>query len=590
MNAQKMTLHEVIQKGQHAIPRYQREYAWETQNIIDFWNDIIDGDSGPHFLGSMVTTGGGKDKPIEVIDGQQRLTTTIICLSVLRDLYEEFECPGRLSGINTYIQYVATNGETRSRLKSNDTNAKNRLNDNIILPKNKRKEAPAHNPECLESKTYSIFEELIRGRIKDSNNQAEDLGRIGDKMLAAEVVYINVADRKNAFTIFETLNDRGKNLTTCDLVKNLLVSEIPAGDEDSSERSWSNILQRVADLTFEGMSPDLFLYYSWNSRFHVGKPSSDITEINRIRRSITSVVESSSDRNETASSLIASFENDANILSALDQTLMSNGQADVWKKLDKNWRKDKYDDICKPLYGILVSGSRQPFPLLLALMRSYLSEKGGISRKNLITFLGAIESFQFRWSIAQKASTSAIRKMYRQAASSISENASQKNFLASLELFVSVSRRIGASDTQFVSGIKKLSYSKNKTKDHFKIKHILTQIEAMHPYTKLDLSREVSIEHLQGTGGRSEATPRNSWIFKLGNLALLPPEINSKLPAAFRDKCPQLSEWINPRDEILTESLSTGDWDNELAKNRLDQIANLSLQIWQKPDEPEQDN
>ncbi len=578
IDAQKRSLGEVLQQGQHVVPRYQRRYAWESQNIKDFWNDITN-TSDPHFFGSMVTSGAAA-APREVIDGQQRLTTAIIALSVLRDLYAEIGSAPRVTGINEYLEYNDRDGHRNHRLRNKDVSAASRLNDNVLLEKKQRATSPGYDSEALESQAYKTFETLVRDELSGTNDATAQLDNIRDAILETEVVYINVEDRKNAFTIFETLNDRGKSLTVMDLVKNLLFAEIASSDEDSSERAWSDILEKLDDLTFEGMTPDFFLYYAWNSRHHPGHASTDLIEQARLRRSIADQIATSTDRDVSAQDLIGGLSIDAKILAGLNRTLTSNGSADTWRELATAWRRDDYEDISSRLYGILVAGSLQPLPLLLSLMRAYLRERAGISRKTLLKFLTVTESFQFRWSIAQKPSTSTIRRLYRQAAASVSAGSSKPDFEAALSSFVAAADRIDASNAQFRDGISRLAYSKTRAKDTFKIRYILTRIEESYQSTTLNLSRQLSLEHLQGLEGRSEATARNSWIFKIGNLALLPPEVNADLPKEFADKCAELSNWVNAEDETLIDAISSKVWNSEQSNERLSDIVQRALQLW----------
>lgn len=578
IDAHKRTLGEVLQQGQHIIPRYQRRYAWESQNIKDFWHDITNA-TDPHFLGSMVTSG-ATSAPREVIDGQQRLTTAVIALSVLRDLYREIGNTARVTGINEYLEYNDRDGHRNHRLKNKDDSAASRLNDNILLEKEHRAAAPGYDSNALESQAYKTFVTLVRGELDSATDETNELDGIRDSILETEVVYINVEDRKNAFTIFETLNDRGKSLTVMDLVKNMLFAEIASSDEDSSERAWAEILEKLDDLTFEGMTPDFFLYYAWNSRHHPWHASADLIEQARLRRSIANQIESSTDRDNAAQDLIAGLRIDARILAGLNQTLTSNGSPESWRELDDTWRRDKYEEICMLLYGTLVAGSSQPLPLLIALIRSYVSKRAAIPRKTLLKFLTVVESFQFRWSLAQRPSTSTIRRLYRQAAASVSASSSKPNFEAALSSFVAGASRIGASDAQFRDGISRLAYSRTRSKDTFKIRHILTRIEESYRSTKLNLGRQLSIEHLQGLEGRSEATARNSWIFKIGNLALIPPEVNANLPKEFADKCNELRNWVNAEDEPLVDATSTKVWKSEQSNERHTAIVQRALEVW----------
>jgi uncharacterized protein with ParB-like and HNH nuclease domain len=77
---------------QFEIPPYQRPYAWEIEQTRELLTDLLDAmddqntSGGLYFLGSIVLVKTTGEPQSRVIDGQQRLTTLTILLSVLRDL------------------------------------------------------------------------------------------------------------------------------------------------------------------------------------------------------------------------------------------------------------------------------------------------------------------------------------------------------------------------------------------------------------------------------------------------------------------------------------------------------------------------
>lgn len=87
-------------KRQFLIPRFQREYSWEKKNYREFFEDmmgnltITDGkiSASQYFLGTMLFIGNfteGTDQVIQVVDGQQRLTTITILFSALSDRFTD---------------------------------------------------------------------------------------------------------------------------------------------------------------------------------------------------------------------------------------------------------------------------------------------------------------------------------------------------------------------------------------------------------------------------------------------------------------------------------------------------------------------
>ena len=80
-------LGQIIAASRHAVPIYQRSYAWKNGHVEDLLNDIAtaihDGEE-EYFLGSIVLTNADSDQP-DVVDGQQRLATTVIVIAAIRD-------------------------------------------------------------------------------------------------------------------------------------------------------------------------------------------------------------------------------------------------------------------------------------------------------------------------------------------------------------------------------------------------------------------------------------------------------------------------------------------------------------------------
>src|SRR5271157_5101335 len=79
----------LLRSGRLRVPPNQRSYKWEEEHVTDLFQDLtkaIDGDD--YFLGTIVLTGAVNPIP-EVTDGQQRLATTSILLSAIRDFFLE---------------------------------------------------------------------------------------------------------------------------------------------------------------------------------------------------------------------------------------------------------------------------------------------------------------------------------------------------------------------------------------------------------------------------------------------------------------------------------------------------------------------
>ena len=93
----------ILQSGYYRIPRFQRPYSWEKDHILDFWTDIIIDNEDDYFIGSMVVYKQEKGY-FGIVDGQQRMTTITIFLSVLRNIMKEMGFVDSAEGVHSLIE------------------------------------------------------------------------------------------------------------------------------------------------------------------------------------------------------------------------------------------------------------------------------------------------------------------------------------------------------------------------------------------------------------------------------------------------------------------------------------------------------
>lgn len=575
-------LREILVLGQHVIPRYQRRYAWDELNIKEFWEDLRNNQQG-HFLGSMVVCG-PRSGEREVIDGQQRITTALILLSVLRDEYIRLGEAPLADGIEPLIKYIDLNGEERFRLENRDSSANNRLVESVLTPERERQFPNGKHLDSLEVSARTKFEDLIHAEQARTGDSISVLNEMRDSLVRAEAVYVWADSRRDAFGVFETLNDRGQSLTVVDLVKNTILSRLTERADRGDDKMWAKAIDLVEQSELDNIDLNQFLYYHWNSIAQNGAVAGEPVEEKKIRRSVEAFLESGSDSGERAKDFLEEFVRSASIFEAFGKTLATGGAAEPWKELvpKSKWHQQKFDEISWALYGILVSGAAQPLMLLLALMRKYLANDGWMKSADLIAFLREVKNYQFRWSIAGKGSTSTHRRLYRKAATMVNLSKNSGDLRSAMREFCVGASKKGATDPQFKAGLGKLVYSNTRRKDVYKIRYVLREIETSKSTRTLDFSRLQTIEHIEPQARKSESTPRNSWVFKLGNLMLLPSDVNSTLPNSFSEKAPKIAQYVGDFDEVLLEAIDNGVWGNELAGRRQRELEDFACEIWPK--------
>ncbi|GAA9270265.1 hypothetical protein TH0175_14230 [Helicobacter pylori] len=205
-----LNLDGVIEKGVFEIPSYQRGYAWQDRQLEDFWNDLEHVSklgNQFHYMHSLTLRESENEfesSAFEIIDGQQRLATSLILLGLLAKITQNKDPKYSLINLEPILSYkyyglseafrAITEEEKDLEAFKTSFYAKN-LIDAYAFFKEKISDTPI---EALEK----MFDALIK------------------KMLFS-VVGLN-DNRIDPFSSFETINNRGKDLSTLELLKNRL--------------------------------------------------------------------------------------------------------------------------------------------------------------------------------------------------------------------------------------------------------------------------------------------------------------------------------------------------------------------------------
>ncbi|MFP6189186.1 DUF262 domain-containing protein [Helicobacter pylori] len=204
-----LNLDGVIEKGVFEIPSYQRGYAWQMKQLEDFWSDlehVSKLENKFHYMHSLTLRKSDDDFgdiDFEIIDGQQRLATSLILLGLLaKTTKNENYSLANLKSILSYNFYYHDIGEAFRAITEEEDLEKFKTS---FYAKN------------LIS-AYEFFKE------KTSNITNPTLNKLLDaltKKMLFSVVELN-DNRIDPFSSFETINNRGKDLSTLELFKNRL--------------------------------------------------------------------------------------------------------------------------------------------------------------------------------------------------------------------------------------------------------------------------------------------------------------------------------------------------------------------------------
>ena len=251
-----------------SVPDFQRNYSWTDVEVRQFWQDleaVLEGQSSDHFMGPIVALESVSGRT-PLIDGQQRITTLVILASVVRDyLMIDLENPTiEIAGASFFIsqnflKILFVNDMTTSRLQSNYQIG--RIFEDYIVrnPNTPERKYFDSRPTMLTkkeqrlSKNLESAQALLRSLTKtwiEQHSASEDKKRAIQKLYEVtsnkiQFLYIEVGNEEDAFTIFETLNDRGLKLSASDLIKSYLLRRIieqnPSTDRAEIIENWEKI-------------------------------------------------------------------------------------------------------------------------------------------------------------------------------------------------------------------------------------------------------------------------------------------------------------------------------------------------------------
>jgi hypothetical protein len=243
----------------YRIPPYQREYSWQKAQWEELFQDLIEAD-GAHFLGTIITLNQTTDAVysgvLELIDGQQRMTTLTLLLaavySVLKEHYEELDDGTRTDVTTLGWQLVRrADGEPRvvPQIQGHNLDDYRTVLAGAGLTVGFIKRP--YFPMRRVAKCYAYFRDAI-GKLAESEgvDPVKAALRLREAVEQAILVKIEVANHADAFVLFESLNNRGMPLTPVDLIKNHLLAE--SGRKgvmsvDDAFKLWNEMLTNLGD-------------------------------------------------------------------------------------------------------------------------------------------------------------------------------------------------------------------------------------------------------------------------------------------------------------------------------------------------------
>ena len=291
------------------VPKYQREYTWRKWQWEQLLNDIEDNDPG-YFMGSIICVNdvqsitAGDELIFEVVDGQQRLTTLSLLLATIHaklvaaigtyepdDQQDKEEAKSCITNIRAKLvkrKKDARLGEAGARkvgknvyfLRVQPSAQNHNLADYLyLLSAAELIESQPKQPYCgnrLLGRACAYFQEKISADVGDLLKLME---RINQLMF----VLITVGSQADAFTLFESLNNRGVPLSAMDIIKNKLLAQMEkkhtVGIDESFGR-WQGLIEAIPDASDQ----ERFLRQFYNTFKH--RKEIKVDKVTRATRSV----------------------------------------------------------------------------------------------------------------------------------------------------------------------------------------------------------------------------------------------------------------------------------------------------------------
>jgi hypothetical protein len=487
------------------IPRFQRPYSWDDENINEFWNDVVVNQTEDYFIGSMVVY--KKDKQqFGVVDGQQRLTTITILLCVLRDYFIELNADDLAQGIHQLVERKDRSNKNEYVLKTETSFPY--FQEHI----QKYNEDPEVDADIqIEEKnlknSHNLFKKLV-GSVLSSIDQDASVASEEKRNLKVEkiqslsdAVFITLENEDDAYLIFETLNTRGKDLALTDLVKNHFSKHLKnKGEVDHARINWEKMLETIHNSSSD-ISSDNFIYHFWSSRYEA-VPLKKLFP--KVKKDVTKA---------KAKTYLASLLSDSKIYRSIHESSFE-------------WTKNEVE-AAGSLAALQMFKLSQPTPATLSLVRAYKDKK--IKYAKLRDALSSIEKFHFVFTaITSSRSSGGISAMYSSFAIKLYEAKDSEEASNIIKEFVHKLRGKRPSLDEFTVAFREVVYTNSNSKQKNLVRYILEKFSIHHEYKYTVDFDDLTIEHFRPQSKLSEGWTEST-VGCLGNLIFLDQKMNGDL-------------------------------------------------------------
>ena len=569
MKASETTLRTLLEgTKQFQIPLFQRRYSWEKKNWNTLWDDLMSIYNGEvedgYFMGTIVTqsTPGTADgiSPFIVIDGQQRLTTLTLLLVVLRN---QFKTQGNDEAAAEIDEQYLINKFKKDEdyYKILPTQTDKEIYKSVVGSSDFKIESKSLDSSCNIYQAFVFLNEKVQS---DKNNiDSEKLKQI----ILNKLLLVNITsdDKDNPYLIFESLNNKGLDLTQSDLIRNYIFMQFPSEErEEIYQNEWLPLEQRFKSHNLSSLGEELkeFTQSFW---FYLRKDGVSIAE-KEIYKHMKIRFDKSNDKRQQLSELIQF--------------------SSYYEKL-RFPEKELNLELLKHFNSFLRLDFKTCHVFLLNIYCLYTEDR--ISLNDFQEILSILESYFVRRFFTEN-STRVLGKLFDGLYKEVSKDSN--NIIDNLKLTLNgyKTSKIFPVDDDFKSAITNTEVYKSANID--RVKFILERLEEhVVSRTKEEVtvnSSGLTIEHIMPQSLSSEwkkglgdeyNTIHDRWVHTLANLTLTAdnPALSNKM---FAEK-KKLYEESKLNLNKYFDSLDT--WNADTIEKRANELADMAIKIWPMP-------
>lgn len=561
LDTKTFTLNEILGNGKiYYVPQFQRDYSWEQDHLDDLWSDLLNtySKNDAHYMGSIVLQikGDPSEKQFWVIDGQQRFTTlSLLSLAIINKI-RTLANDGIDKEANSeraellMKQYIGQ--KDPSSLHYSSKLFLNENNDGFYQQRLLTFRQPVNYSKLIDSDKllWDAFQFFVKNinELFQNENSGEKIASFLTRTIGEllKFIQITVVDELNAYTVFETLNSRGVELTSTDLLKNYLFSLVAKSKNDlqAVKLQWQKIINAVGLKDFP-----VFLRYYLNAR------SSLVTK-DALFKSIKKMV-----------------TKDQEVLDILDHLeKYSYTYNALFNAEDEIWQNDK--EVKENVNSLILFRVTLCHPLLMA-----AHEKFTFAEFKKV--LRAIVNISFRYNVIGKLQTNDLEKAYNKTSNKIYSGALQDANAVAEDL-----KSVYLSDDIFRGYFELKSFNTTNSQQKKIARYILYKIEGQ-------LANGIKTDFLLDDGTIEHVLPESMtdhWkrifseeehsqvVYMLGNLSLLEPKLNNKEAGQkpFEEKKTVYAQ----SKYALSNSISAEEWSIQMIKHRQAGLGKTAAGIW----------